>query len=112
MSRYRTKHTDTQVIILNENDDAAFYVEVEFTITPGQRGTWTQPDDPPEIEIIRVRPYTTRKLYPGEVGYGVNYSSIEKTVWLDCPRWLEALLFDAVDPDMLDAEGLDLDRYR
>lgn len=112
MSRYRTKHSDTQVITLNENDDAAFYVEVEFYITPGSPQTWEQPAEGPEIEIIRVRPYETRKLYPGEVGYGVNYSNIEKTVWLDLPRWLEALLIEAVDVDKLEAEEPDPDRNR
>jgi hypothetical protein len=105
-SRFRTKHTDTQVITLNENDDAAFYCEVDFYITPGSPQTWEQPAEGPEVEIIRVRPYTTRKRYPGEsIGREVIF-------FLDTPKWLEALLFDAVDVDKLEADEPDPDRYR
>jgi len=104
MSRYRTKHSDTQVITLNENDDAAFFVEVDFYVTPGSPQTWEQPADGPEIEIIRARPYTTRKRYPGERGSG------EVTFFLDCPKWLERLLIEAVDMDKLQAEEADPDR--
>jgi len=112
MTRYRTKHSDTQVITLNENDDAAFEVEIDFYITPGSPQTWEQPAEGPEVEIIRVRPYATRKLYPGEVGYSVNFSNYEKTVYLDTPKWLERLLIEAVDVDKLEAEPADPDRYR
>jgi hypothetical protein len=108
-SRFRTKHTDTQVITLNENDDAAFYCEVDFYITPGSPQTWEQPAEGPEIEIIRVRPYTTRKRYPGEAWLGLPQEVI---FYLDCPLWLERLLIEAVDVDKLEADEPDPDRNR
>jgi hypothetical protein len=108
MSHYRTKHTDTQVITLNENDDAAFCVEIDFYLTPGSPQTWEQPAEGPEVEIIRVRPFETRERYPGE---GVMPGGW-KTVYLDCPNWLERLLIEAVDVDKLEAEPADPDRYR
>jgi hypothetical protein len=108
MSRYRTKHTDTQVITLNENDDAAFSVEIDFYVTPGSPQTWEQPAEGPEIEIIRVSPYTTRKRYPGEGAIFVGRGEV--TFFLDCPKWLERLLIEAVDVDKLQAEEADPDR--
>ena len=105
MTRYRTKHSDTQVVTLNENEDATFAVEIDFYITPGSPQTWEQPAEGPEVEIFRVRPFMTRDCYPGEPGIG-------KLFFLDCPNWLERLLIESVDVDKLEVEPADPDRYR
>jgi hypothetical protein len=104
MTLYRTKHSDTQVVTLNENDAGMeFSVEVDFYVTPGSPPTWEQPGEGREVEIIRVRPYTTRKRYPGEGKIG------EAVFFLDCPNWLERLLIEAVDVDKLESEPADSD---
>lgn len=104
--RYRTVHTDTQIVSLGEDGDG-FEVEVKFHFTPGSPQTWTQPEEGPEVEIISVRPFTTRPLFRGERGFpGI------KTVYLDCPKWLEAMIFECVNEDELRPEEPDPDLYR
>lgn len=46
-----TYHIDTTVM---DRGDAEIVARIAYTYTPGTRATWTDPGDPPEVEIQKV----------------------------------------------------------
>ena len=77
--------------------------EVEFTMTPViPARTYGPPEAAApasggEIEITAVRPFE-RSIDPTTGRLGT------KREYLDCPRWLEEILMESIDPDLLSAD--------
>jgi hypothetical protein len=72
---------------------AGFDCEVEFTRGPAADGA---PEEGGEVEITSVRPYKCA-IVPATGRRGTQRE------YLPCPKWLEELLTDCIDPDSLRA---------
>jgi hypothetical protein len=64
-------------------------IEVELYLIPGRRGPWLEPDEPPQVEITKVRVFDDEldvkfpdlELTPDEEDQAID--SVEPTDWWD-----------------------------